>query len=85
MKKVILGLMIVLLFGCSKTAPIVVTPSTPIVEVLPKIVYYGKTSYELKNTNVPGVGLSGIFSEASVILFISFSGNCIINLPGLES
>ena len=51
MKKVILGLMIVLLFGCSKTAPIVVTPSTPIVEVLPKIVYYGKTSYELKNTN----------------------------------
>ena len=51
MKKIILGLIVVILFGCSKTAPIVVTPSTPIVEVLPKIVYYGKTSYELKNTN----------------------------------
>ena len=51
MKKVILGLIVVTLFGCTKTAPIVVTPPTPIVEVLPKIVYYGKTSYELKNTN----------------------------------
>ena len=51
MKKIILGLIVVILFGCSKTAPIVVPPSTPIAEVLPKIVYYGKTSYELKNTN----------------------------------
>jgi len=51
MKKVILGLIVVTLFGCTKTAPIVITPPTPIVEVLPKIVYYGKTSYELKNTN----------------------------------
>jgi hypothetical protein len=54
MKKVILGLIVVTLFGCSKTAPIIVTPIvvTPITPTqLPKIVYYGKTSYELKNTN----------------------------------
>lgn len=53
MKKVILGLIVVTLFGCSKTAPIIVTPIvvTPITPTeLPKIVYYGKTSYELKNT-----------------------------------
>jgi hypothetical protein len=54
MKKIILGLIVVTLFGCSKTAPIIVTPIvvTPITPTeLPKIVYYGKTSYELKNTN----------------------------------
>ena len=51
MKKVILGLIVMTLFGCSKTAPIIVTPAIPIAEVLSKIVYYGKTSYELKNTN----------------------------------
>jgi hypothetical protein len=54
MKKIILGLIVVTLFGCSKTAPIIVKPIviTPIIPTeLPKIVYYGKTSYELKNTN----------------------------------
>jgi hypothetical protein len=53
MKRIILGLIVVTLFGCTKTAPIVITPPppTPIVELLPKIVYYGKISYELKNTN----------------------------------
>jgi hypothetical protein len=54
MKKVILGLIVVTLVGCSKTAPIIVKPIvvTPIIPTeLPKIVYYGKTSYELKNTN----------------------------------
>ena len=41
--------------------------------------------HELKKTNIPGFGLKGIFSEASVISFLFFSGNCIINLPGLGS
>jgi hypothetical protein len=54
MKKIILGSVLVILFGCSKTAPIVVTPivvAPTIPTELPKIVYYGKTSYELQNTN----------------------------------
>lgn len=62
MKNILLGLFVVTLFGCSKTAPIVVTPTpppTPIVEVLSKIVYYGKTSYSLK---VPQQGFVNIDS-----------------------
>lgn len=54
MKKSILSIILVVLFGCSKevVAPITPTaPIIPIVEVLSKIVYYGKTSYDLKNTN----------------------------------
>ena len=58
MKRIILGLIVVTLFGCSKTAPMVIsvtptTPPTPVVITpieIPKIVYYGKTSYELKTT-----------------------------------
>lgn len=55
MKNIVLGFILVIVVSCSKTIPMVITPIvvTPIVVTpteLPKIVYYGKTSYELKNT-----------------------------------
>jgi hypothetical protein len=54
MKKIILGFIVVTLFGCSKEVIKPVTPVQVIVtppvntQPLPKIVYYGKTSYELR-------------------------------------
>jgi len=74
MKKVILGLIIVTLFGCTKTAPIVITPPTPIVEVLPKIVYYGKTSYELK-IPISFVNIDSIRSQLGVRKIGRWNGN----------
>ena len=53
MKNIVLGFILVVVVSCSKTIPNVITPNTPIVLVpieIPKIIYYGKTSYELKNT-----------------------------------
>jgi hypothetical protein len=55
MKKIILGFIVVTLFGCSKEVikpvtpvPVIVTPPVN-TQPLPKIVYYGKTSYELRS------------------------------------
>jgi hypothetical protein len=55
MKKIILGFIIVTLFGCSKEVikpvtpvPVIVTPPVN-TQPLSKIVYYGKTSYELRS------------------------------------
>jgi len=54
MKKVIFGIILVTIIGCSKEVikpiippPIVVSPPVN-TQPLPKIVYYGKTSYELR-------------------------------------
>jgi hypothetical protein len=55
MKKIILGFIVVTLFGCSKEVikpvtpvPVIVTPPVN-TQPLSKIVYYGKTSYELRS------------------------------------
>jgi hypothetical protein len=53
MKHIVLGIILIVLISCSKTIPNVITPGTQVVispVEIPKIIYYGKTSYELKNT-----------------------------------
>lgn len=53
MKHIVLGIILIGLISCSKTIPNVITTGTQVVispVEIPKIIYYGKTSYELKNT-----------------------------------
>jgi hypothetical protein len=68
MKNILLGFLLVGLFSCSKTAPTLVTvqPTQPVIinVDLPKLNYYGKTSYELK---VPQKGFINIDSLRSVL------------------
>lgn len=54
MKRIILGLIVVTLFGCSKEIIKPIPLDVPVVNNvnLPKILYYSKTSYELKNSSI---------------------------------
>jgi hypothetical protein len=70
MKRIILGILLVLLFGCTKIGPIIVSapaspiivqPTTIIVQAeLAKLSYYGKTSYELKTAQQGFVNIDSL-------------------------
>lgn len=78
MKKLLFGFLVVL-FGCSKTMP-VVTPTIipPVVTTptqLPKLLYYGKTSYELKTPQQGFVNVDSIRNILGILHKGIYNGN----------